>query len=87
MVEKIKAAREAAQQEGMPDLIINGRTDALSVAADRSEGVNESIARANLYLRRVRIWPLSPALSRYPEVKTLVDWHSRPSQHRRGTAE
>jgi 2-methylisocitrate lyase-like PEP mutase family enzyme len=50
MIAKIKAAREAAQQEGQPDLIVNGQTDALSVAADRSEGLKESITRANLYL-------------------------------------
>ena len=50
MVEKIKAAREAAGEEGLADLIINGRTDALSVAADSGEGLNESIVRANLYL-------------------------------------
>ena len=38
MIEKIRAAREAARQEGQPELIINGRTDALAVASDRNAG-------------------------------------------------
>jgi len=35
MVEKIKAARQAAREAGVPDLVINGRTDALVSAANR----------------------------------------------------
>ena len=50
MTEKINAAREVARLEGCPDLVINGRTDALMAAADRNNGLNESITRANLYL-------------------------------------
>jgi len=72
MVEKIRAAREATRQEGHPDLIINGRTDALSVAADRNEGLNESIARANLYLEAGADLAFVTGAATIAEVKTLV---------------
>ena len=72
MVEKIRAAREAARQEGHPDLIINGRTDALSVAADRNAGLNESIARANLYLDAGADLAFVTGVATIAEVKTLV---------------
>ena len=72
MIEKIRAAREAARQEGQPDLIINGRTDALSVAADRNEGLNESIARANLYLDAGADLAFVTGVATIAEVKILV---------------
>jgi 2-methylisocitrate lyase-like PEP mutase family enzyme len=72
MVEKIRAARVAARDEGLPDLIINGRTDALSVAADRNEGLNESIARANLYLDAGADLAFVTGAATLAEVKTLV---------------
>jgi len=72
MVEKIKAAREAARDQGLPDLIINGRTDALSVAADRIEGLNESIARANLYREAGADLAFVTGVATLAEVKTLV---------------
>lgn len=73
MIEKIRAAREAARQEGQPDLIINGRTDALSVAADRSDGLNESITRANLYLEAGADLAFVTGVATIAEAKTLVD--------------
>ncbi|MHB1033443.1 MAG: isocitrate lyase/PEP mutase family protein [Pirellulales bacterium] len=72
MIEKIRAAREAARQEGQPCLIINGRTDALSVAADRSEGLNESITRANLYLNAGADLAFVTGVATIAEVKMLV---------------
>ena len=72
MIKKIRAAREAARQEGQPDLIINGRTDALSVAADRNEGLNESIARANLYLDAGADLAFVTGVATLAEVKSLV---------------
>jgi len=72
MVEKIRAAREAARQEGQPDVIINGRTDALSVAADRGEGLNESIVRANLYLDAGADLAFVTGVATLAEVKSLV---------------
>lgn len=72
MIEKIRAAREAARCEGQPDLIINGRTDALSVAADRNEGLNESITRANLYLNAGADLAFVTGVATHAEVKALV---------------
>ena len=72
MIEKIKAAREAARLEGCPELVINGRTDALSAAADRNEGLNESIARANLYLDAGTDLAFITGVATIEEVKTLV---------------
>lgn len=72
MIEKIRAAREAARCEEQPDLIINGRTDALSVAADRNEGLNESIARANLYLQAGADLAFVTDVVTMAEVKALV---------------
>lgn len=50
MVEKLIAARSAAEECLMPDLVINGRTDALAVAKDRRTGLKEAIDRATRYL-------------------------------------
>lgn len=50
MVEKISVARETAEAEGNPDLVINGRTDALRSTPDREEALNLAIERANAYL-------------------------------------
>lgn len=50
MIEKIKAAKKAATLHGNPDLVINGRTDALTAYEERSKGLSEAIQRANLYL-------------------------------------
>lgn len=50
MVEKITRARETAEFEGNPDLVINGRTDALKSIPDREEALNVAIERANSYL-------------------------------------
>jgi 2-methylisocitrate lyase-like PEP mutase family enzyme len=50
MVEKITRARETAEHEGNPDLVINGRTDALKSIPDREEALDVAIERANSYL-------------------------------------
>lgn len=50
MIEKIIAAKEAKHAAGSPDFIINARTDALKVTADRISNRNEAIDRANAYL-------------------------------------
>jgi 2-methylisocitrate lyase-like PEP mutase family enzyme len=50
VIEKIKAAKNTAREHNNPDLIINGRTDALTAFEERSKGLNEAIKRANLYL-------------------------------------
>nr|WP_319373900.1 isocitrate lyase/PEP mutase family protein [uncultured Methanobacterium sp.] len=50
MVEKIARARETAEHEGNPDLVINGRTDALKSEPDREKALDVAIERANSYL-------------------------------------
>ena len=50
MVEKITKARETAEHEGNPDLVINGRTDALKSIPDREKALDVAIERANSYL-------------------------------------
>ena len=50
MVQKIVLAREAAEVKGNPDLVINGRTDALKSTHDWEEALNTAIERANAYL-------------------------------------
>ena len=50
MAEKIIVARETAEIGGDPDLVINGRTDALKSTPDRKEALNLAIERANVYL-------------------------------------
>lgn len=50
MAEKIMVARETAEVGGNPDLVINGRTDALKSNPDREDALNLAIERANVYL-------------------------------------
>lgn len=73
MVEKIRAARRAAEQESTPDLVINGRTDALAVASNRNDGLEEAIARANLYLEAGADLAFVTGVVAIPEARTLVD--------------
>jgi 2-methylisocitrate lyase-like PEP mutase family enzyme len=51
MIEKLQAARQSARSAGNPELLINGRTDALRAMPDRSAGLQEAISRANAYLQ------------------------------------
>jgi 2-methylisocitrate lyase-like PEP mutase family enzyme len=73
MVEKIKAARTAAQEEGVPDLVINGRTDALAAASNRAEGLAEAVERANHYLDAGADLAFVTGVVALSEVKTLVE--------------
>ena len=50
MTEKIRVAKETAENEAKPDFIINGRTDALRSTEDRYEGLEIAIDRANQYV-------------------------------------
>jgi 2-methylisocitrate lyase-like PEP mutase family enzyme len=73
MIDKIVAARNAARQEGVPELVINGRTDALAAAPDRKEGLEEAIVRSNLYLEAGADLAFVTAVSTMEEVKSLVE--------------
>ncbi|HQH66742.1 MAG TPA: isocitrate lyase/PEP mutase family protein [Candidatus Hydrogenedentes bacterium] len=50
MIEKIRAAREAATAAGADDLVVNARTDALTACPQRTEGLREAVERGNAYL-------------------------------------
>ncbi len=72
MVEKLFAAREAAEECDMHDLVINGRTDALAVANDRKTGLRESIARATRYLEAGADLVFVTSVATLDEAKTLI---------------
>ncbi len=71
MVEKIYAAREAAEAAENPDFIINGRTDALGSSENRDEALNIAVERANLYLKSGADIAFVPYVKTLEEVKTL----------------
>ncbi|MFY9637608.1 MAG: isocitrate lyase/PEP mutase family protein [Methanobacterium sp.] len=71
MVEKIYAAREAAEVAENPDFIINGRTDALGSSENRDEALNIAVERANLYLKSGADIAFVPYVKTLEEVKTL----------------
>jgi 2-methylisocitrate lyase-like PEP mutase family enzyme len=73
MVEKIAAARDAAREAGVPELVINGRTDALAAAQDPKEGLKEAIVRCNLYLEAGADLAFVTAVRTMAEVKTLAE--------------
>jgi len=72
MVEKIIAAREAANIEGNPDFIINARTDALSVIGSGDAGLCEAVKRANLYFEAGADLAFVTRVATIDEVKILV---------------
>jgi 2-methylisocitrate lyase-like PEP mutase family enzyme len=72
MVEKLVAARKAAKECGVPDLVINGRTDALAVADDRKEGLRKAIERVVRYLEAGADLVFVTRVVTLEEVKILV---------------
>lgn len=71
MVEKIYAAREAAEAAETSDFIINGRTDALRSSGNREESLNIAVERANIYLNSGADMAFIPYVETFEEVKTL----------------
>ena len=72
MIAKLEAAREAAGRAGNAELVINGRTDALAVAADRQAGLKEAAERANAYLAAGADLAFVTAVASMDEVRFLV---------------
>jgi len=72
MQEKIQAAKKTAKAAGNPDLIINGRTDALRVYGAKQDGLREAIRRGNLYLEAGADLVFVTAVSTLEEVRELV---------------
>ncbi len=72
MQEKIRKAKEAAKAAGNPDLVINGRTDALRTFASRQDGLKEAVWRGNLYLEAGADLVFVTGVSALEEVGVLV---------------
>jgi 2-methylisocitrate lyase-like PEP mutase family enzyme len=72
MIEKLRVARMAATECGMPDLVINARTDALAVADNRKLGLAVAIDRAASYFEAGADLAFVTAVASLDEVKTLV---------------
>ena len=72
MQEKIRTARNAAKAAGNPDLVINGRTDALKAFGSKPEGLREAIRRGNLYLEAGADIVFVTGVSALEEVRELV---------------
>jgi len=72
MIEKLTTARKVAGQSNNPDLVINGRTDALAVASDRQAGLKEAAERANAYLAAGADLAFVTAVATMEEVRFLV---------------
>jgi 2-methylisocitrate lyase-like PEP mutase family enzyme len=72
MVEKILAARQAAAENKVADLVINGRTDALAVASDRRSGLQDAIARATRYLEAGADLVFVTSVATLDEAETLA---------------
>jgi len=73
MAEKIHAAREAARNGQAEDMVINARTDALAVCADRTKGIDDAITRGKKYLRAGADLIFVTGVSTPDEAKRLVD--------------
>lgn len=72
MVEKILAARQAAAESKVEDLVINGRTDALAVASDRRVGLKDAIDRATRYLEAGADLVFVTSVATLDEAETLA---------------
>jgi 2-methylisocitrate lyase-like PEP mutase family enzyme len=72
MVDKIIAARSAADSAGDPTFFINSRTDALVAAQDRADGLKEAIERANRYLQAGGDLAFVVGVITLDEARTLV---------------
>lgn len=73
MVEKIRAAREAAKGKQASDLVINARTDALAACPDRRKGIDEAITRGRKYLEAGADLIFVMGVSTPDEAKRIVD--------------
>jgi 2-methylisocitrate lyase-like PEP mutase family enzyme len=72
MQQKIRLAKNAAKTAGNPDLVINGRTDALRAFPTKAEGMKEAIQRGNLYLEAGADIVFVTGVSTLDEVRELV---------------
>lgn len=73
MQEKIRRAKKAAKAAGNPDLVINGRTDALRTFASKEDGLAEAVRRGNLYLEAGADLVFVTGVCALEEVRVLVE--------------
>lgn len=71
-VAKLQAAREAAMSAGVPDLVLNARTDALAAAPKEAEGLAEAAERGNAYLEAGGDLVFVVGVSTLDQVRVLV---------------
>lgn len=71
-VEKLRVARQTATEAGVPDLILNARTDALAAAETPDQGLAEAVKRANAYLQAGGDLAFIIGVSELEHVKLLV---------------
>lgn len=71
-VAKLHAARQAATEAGVPDLVINARTDALMASETPEQGLAEAISRANAYLQAGADLAFIIGVDSLEQVKVLV---------------
>ena len=72
MQEKIRTAKRAAKAAGNPDLVINGRTDALKTFPSKKDGLAEAVRRGNLYLAAGADLLFVTGVTTLEEVRVLV---------------
>ena len=72
MQEKIRVAKQAAKAAGNPNLVINGRTDALRTVPSKKDGLAEAVRRGNLYLEAGADLVFVTAVCTLEEVRVLV---------------
>ena len=71
-VAKLRAARRAAADAGVPDLILNGRTDALAAGETPEQGLAEAVRRGNAYLQAGADLAFVVGVSDLAQVELLV---------------
>lgn len=72
MREKIRTAKQAAKAAGDPDLVINGRTDAVRAFPSKKDGLAEAVRRGNLYLAAGADLLFVTGVTTLEEVRVLV---------------
>lgn len=75
---KLQAARHAASEAGVPDFILNGRTDALAASTSPDQGLADAIVRANAYLEAGADLAFVTGVDELEQVKRLVREISGP---------
>lgn len=71
--DKIALARKVAAEEGNPGFVLNARTDALAVAADKAQGLRDAVERANRFFAAGADLAFITGVTTLDEVKFLKE--------------